>query len=139
MSNENGLWDPATVIGLRSSDHIVVVGNPAFLPWLPSIFAHNPGGLTSVRKASELEALLRSGRQFDRMILNRETDYSHDYALLAGAARLQLVAFPRDDGWSIEQSIEFYYPDCRRWSFDSTFGRITVAEPAGFSWRFFDA
>jgi hypothetical protein len=69
------------------------------------------------------------------MVLAREVQYSHDHVLLAAALRAQLVCFPADDGWQLEQSVEFYYPDARTWRFDTTFGFAVAAEPRGPSWR----
>ncbi len=135
MTSEDGRWDPATVLGLRSSDRVLVVGNPAFLTWLTQVFVERPDNLISVRRTAEVEALLKEGRGFDRVVLSRETPYSHDHVLRAGAMHAQLVCFPADDGWSVEQSVEFYYPDARMWKLDSTFGTIVVAEPHGASWR----
>jgi len=137
--NENGRWDPATVTGLRSSERVLVIGNPAFLPWLTTLFEKHPDNLISVRKISEIEALLHEGAHFDRVILTRETTYSHDHILRAGAFGAQLICFPADDGWSIEQSVQFYYPDAMGWEFDSTFGKIIINQPYGFSWRMFNA
>ena len=135
MQNEDGRWDPATVLGLRSSDRVLVVGNPAFLPWLTQLYSNNTDFVT-VRKIAEIETLLKSGKRFDRVVLTRETSYSHDHVLRAGAFHAQLICFPTDDGWTIERSIEFYYPTARMWKFDSMFGMIVVAEPQGSSWRF---
>jgi hypothetical protein len=139
MVNENGRWDPATVTGLKSSDKVLVIGNAAFLPWLTVLFEKHSENLVSVRKISEIEALLHEGVHFDRIILTRETTYSHDHVLRAGAFGAQLICFPTDDGWSIEQSVEFYYPEAIVRKSDSTFGTIVVAEPHGFSWRMFNA
>jgi hypothetical protein len=135
MQSENGRWDPATVIGLKSSDRVLVVGNAAFLPWLPPVFDKSEHNLVSVRKVSEIETLLHEGQHFDKIILARETAYSHDHVLRAGAFGAQLVYFPQDDGWQFEQSVEFYYPGVRTWKFDSTFGQVIIAEPHGASWR----
>jgi len=137
--SENDRWDPATVTGLRSSERVLVIGNPAFLPWLTTLFEKHPDNLVAVRKISEIEALLHEGAHFDRVLLTRETTYSHDHVLRAGAFGAQLICFPADDGWSIEQSVQFYYPDANFRKFDSTFGIVIIAEPYGFSWRLFNA
>lgn len=139
MVSEEGRWDPATVTGLKSSDRILVIGNPAFLPWLTTLFEKHQENLYAVRKISEVEAMLHDGLHFDRIILTRETAYSHDHILRAGAFGAQLICFPTDDGWTIEQSVQFYYPDAQFRKFDSTFGTIVIAEPHGFSWRMFNA
>ena len=135
MQSENGVWDPATALGLRNSDRVLVIGNPAFIPWLTQLFASNPDALVSAKRPSEIEALLHEGAVFDRVIIPRETVYSHDHLLRAGALRAQLICFPSDDGWSVEQSADFYYPTARRWRFETTFGTAVVVEPAGASWR----
>jgi len=135
MQSEGDRWDPATAAGVKSSDRVLVVGNPAFLPWLPPVFDAQPGNLVAVRRMSEIEALLRTGQRFDKVILARETTYSHDHVLRAGAFGAQLIYFPQDDGWQFEQSVEFYYPGARVWKLDSTFGQVIIAEPHGASWR----
>lgn len=136
MVSEDGRWDPATALGIKSSDRVLVVGNAAFLPWLPPIFENiHEDNLVSARKVSEIEALLHEGHHFDKIILARETTYSHDHVLRAGAFKAQLIYFPQDDGWQFEQSVEFYYPGARTWKFDTTFGPAIIAEPHGASWR----
>jgi hypothetical protein len=135
MQNENGLWDPATALGLRNFDHVLVIGNAAFIPWLTQLFAQTSDHLVSVRRPAEIETLLHEGYKFDRMILPKETVYSHDHLLRVAALGAQLICFPTDDGWSIDQSIEFYYPTARRWKFETTYGTVMVAEPVGASWR----
>jgi hypothetical protein len=135
MVNEDGKWDPATVTGIRSNERVLVIGNPAFMPWLTLLFERNTQNLVSVRKVSEIEALLHEGQHFDRIILPRETPYSHDHILRTAVFRAQLICFPTDDGWSIEQSVQFYYPDAQVRKFDSTFGTVIIAEPFGTSWR----
>lgn len=134
--SEDGRWDPATVLGVKPNDRVLVAGNPAFMPWLAPIF-ESPGAIGMVlgaRKLSELESQLRD-QAIDKLLIARETQYSHDHLLLAGAHHAQLVTFPPDDGWQVEQSIEFYYPDARWWRLDSTFGAAIIAEPHGASWK----
>jgi len=135
MQSENDRWDPATVIGLSSADRVLVIGNPAFLPWLRWIFEERPAHLVATKKVSEVERLLANGEQFTHIILTRETQYTHDHLLRAGAFRAKLVVFPADDGWAVEQSAEFYYPEARAWKLDSMFGPIFMVEPQGSSWR----
>lgn len=137
MTSEDGRWDPATVVGLRSSDQVLVIGNPAMMPWIGPIFENREDNLLSARRPTELEALLRDGRRFDKMILSRETQFSHDHLLRAAAFGAQLVFFPQSEGaaWQVEQSLDFYYPGARMWKLDSTFGPVLVAEPQGCSWR----
>lgn len=135
MTSENGLWDPATVLGLRRNESVLVIGNPAFLPWLTTFFSEAPDQLLAVKKTSELEALLKERRVFDRVILSRETSYTHDYLLRSAAHKAQLVVFPKDDGWQIEQAIQFYYPEANIRKFESTFGPIMTTDAFGASWR----
>jgi hypothetical protein len=135
MTNEGDRWDPATVLGLHSADRVLVIGNPAFLPWLRPLFTKAPERLVAAKKTNELERLLNSGEQFTHIILTRETNYTHDHLLRAGAFRAKLVVFPADDGWSVEQSVTFYYPDARWWRLDSMFGVAVIVEPLGSSWR----
>jgi hypothetical protein len=139
MQSEEGRFDPATVTGIKSSDQVLVVGNPAFLPWLTSMFGEQPhtGNLITARKPGNLDALLKNGSRFDKLVLTRETAYTHEHALYAGAFRAQLVAFPKNEGeaFHIEQSIEFYYPGVRVVRLDSTFGPVVIASPVGASWR----
>lgn len=135
MLSEDGRWDPATALGLRSSERVLVVGIPAFLPWLTELYAARPENLVGARKPSEIEAFLKEGQHFDRVILTKETAYSHDHLLRAGAMHAQLVFFPSDDGWQADRSVEFYYPEARSWKFDTTFGPVAVVEPHGPSWR----
>lgn len=33
-TGEDGRYDPVTVLGVKRTDTILVIGNPAFLPWL---------------------------------------------------------------------------------------------------------
>lgn len=139
MANEDGRWDPATVIGLRSCDRVLVLGNAAFLPWLTLFFDQHPDNLVSAKRPAEVESLIRAGEKFDLVVLPRDAAWSHDHLLRAAALGAKLVCFPQGDGWQIEQSVEFYYPTARSWSFDSTFGPVLIAEPQGSSWRFIGA
>lgn len=135
MQNEGNLWDPATVLGLRKNEIVLVIGNPAFLPWLTVFFSEAPHHLVAVKRPSEIEQLMRDGHHFDKIILAKETQYSHDHLLRAAALRGQLVYFPQDDGWQFEQSVEFYYPEANVRKFESTFGPIMTADAYGASWR----
>jgi hypothetical protein len=135
MVSEAGVWDPATVLGIKSSDKVLVIGNAAFLPWLAPIFEQYEHNLVSAKRNSELEYLLHENEHFDKVILARETPFSNDHVLRAAAFKAQLIYFPQDDGWQFEQSVEFYYPGVRVWKFDTTFGPAVMAEPYGASWR----
>jgi hypothetical protein len=135
MTSEDGRWDPATVLGLRSTDSVLVAGNPAMMPWLTTFFQENIGQVVAARRPSELEQLLHLGTRFDKFILSRETTFTADHLLRAGAFRAALVTFPTDSGWAVEQAMDVYYPTGRWWRFDSTFGPVVVAHPWGASWR----
>ena len=139
MRNDGDRWDPATVIGLKSTDEVLVIGNPAFMPWLVEVCMD----VSSVRKPNELVALVREGEKFDKVVLPRESTFSNDLLPLAAALLKNgdmehglFVSFPSDDGWSTEQAADFYFPEARRWFIDSTFGNIFLAELIGSSWRF---
>jgi hypothetical protein len=138
MVSEGNRWDPATVTGVKSSDRVLVTGNPALIPWLGLIFEQYPNNLQSARKASDIEARMLAGEIFDKVILPREATYSHDHLLRAGVFGAQLIMFPKDEGevYALEQSFQFYYPTSRRWVLDSTYGTIFIMEPQGSSWRF---
>jgi len=140
MQSEGSKWDPATVIGLRSCDEVLVVGNPAFMPWLFSV-AHD---ITSVKKLSDLEMLVREEEEFDKIIIARETAFVHEMVSFAGPLLKRqpgesgiLVAFQPDDGWTLNEAVGFYFPEARTWEIDTTFGRAFIAEPLGTSWRFY--
>lgn len=112
-----------------------MVGNPAFLPWLTDLFKNHPGHLIWTKKNGEIEEMMREGTQFGHYILAKETQYSHDHLLRAAALRAQLVFFPQDDGWQVEQSVEFYYPEANIRRFDTTFGQVMTVDAQGASWR----
>lgn len=139
-SGEDGKYDPFTVLGLKRTDTVLVLGNPAFLPWLT--YEHDQ--VVEARRAADAEKLIREGHRFDRVIIGRETQFSNDHILRAGALLERnthgnglLVYFPKDDGeaWQFKESLEFYYPNCRTWEHRSSFGDIITAEPFGASWR----
>jgi hypothetical protein len=139
MESENGVWDPASVVGLRETDEVLVVGNPAFMPWLTSVARD----LTSVRKLSELATLAQEGEEFDKVIIPRETSFSAEHVMFAGPLLKTggglIVVFPPDDGWTVQRAIDFYYPDARNWDLETTFGRVLVSQLDGVSWRFYNA
>lgn len=135
MTNEDGRWDPATVLGLRNTDDVLVVGNAALLPWLTTFFQDKPDRLVSVKRLGDVEAYIRDGQVFDRLIIAKETGWSNDHVLRAAALKAQLVVFPKDDGWQVENAVEFYYPGANCWRLETTYGYVTVAEPHGASWR----
>jgi hypothetical protein len=140
MQSESGKWDPATVIGLKSHDEVLVIGNPAWMPWLFQV-AHD---ISSVKKLSELEQLVREGEEFDKIVVARETSMNHEFFAFAGPLLKRgenesglFVVFPPDDGWNADEGMNFYYPEARTWKIDTTFGRAFIAEPLGTSWRFY--
>lgn len=139
-TGEDGKYDPYTVLGLKSTDAVLVIGNPAFLPWL----TYEHGDVYDARRAADAEKLIRDGTRFDRVIIGRETQFSNDHILRAGALIERarhgtglLVYFPKDEGeaWQFKESVEFYYPGARTWEHKSSFGDIITAEPIGASWR----
>lgn len=140
IPNESkGVWDPSTVIGLKATDSVLVIGNPAFMPWLSEVARD----ITSVRKPGELAAFIKEGERFDKIILPRESNFSADLIPLIGALlennelhRGVFVTFPSDDGWTTEQAIEFYYPDARTWRHSTQFGDVIVSEFNNSSWRY---
>jgi hypothetical protein len=139
MRSEGDRWDPATVLGLENHEHVVVLGNPAFMSWISSAAGH----VTSVRRLAELERLRTSGFQFHRVIAGREFDMGREF-IVASAAVLKrgglLAFFPKDDSsaWNFKNAFEFYYPNCVLREHDSLDGRIIECEPVGTSWRFYN-
>lgn len=108
------------------------------MPWLAEVARD----ITSARKASDLVALVKEEERFDKVILPRESNFSADMIPLIATllddhtTRGIFVAFPSDDGWSIEQAAEFYFPDCRQWAFPTQFGDVFIAEFNPTTWRF---
>lgn len=138
-SSEDGRWDPATVIGLKRTDEVLVLGNSAFVPWLNEVTDH----VTEAAKAADAEALLADDRSYDKVIVGRESSFSNDH-LLRAAAMLNgksgpgiIVFFPKDPGsdWQFKESLEFYFPRARTWESECTFGRVIMSEIHGSSWR----
>lgn len=136
--NDNGRWDPATVIGLKCNDEVLVVGNAAFMPWL----LENAKDVTSVRKSSELYQFVKEGDTFDKVIFARETTPSREMFLLAAALlknndveRGVIVIVPNADGWTEKNVLDFYFPEAILREFDSTFGQLIMAEVPTTSWR----
>ena len=139
--SEDGRWDPATVIGLKHTDEILVIGNAAFMPWLTQVCSD----VTSVKRVSDLSMLVKEGEQFNKIIVAREANLTSEMVSFFGPLLKHdeiesgfLVAFPPDDGWSLDQLLEFYYPEARKWELDTTFGHVTIAETHGVSWRFYN-
>lgn len=129
------------MIGLRSSDRTLVLGNPALQPWLPPIFEKHPDFLASARRSADLRSFIEMDARFEKIIVGREVSLNKEDVLIAGALHAQLVVFPQDEAaaWQFKQYFEFYYPEGTLREFDSTFGRIITAEAYGFSWRLFNA
>ena len=127
------------MMGLHSHQEVLVVGNPVFMPWLTEVARD----ITSVRKINDLWQLVREGEQFDRIIFSRETSVSKEMIPLAAALlrnndieRGIMVFVPNDSGWSLQNVIEFYFPDAVVREFDSTFGSLTTVElSTTISWR----
>ena len=139
MPNEHdGKWDPATVIGLNQFDEILVIGNPAFMPWLSDVCRD----ISSVRKPGELTTLIKEGEQFDKIILPRESTFSPDLVPLVAALlknsdteRGMFVVFPSGDGWTESAGVDLYFQEGRSWELDTTFGQVQLFELAPTSWR----
>ena len=139
MRSEGDRWDPATVVGLKSTDSVLVIGNAAFMPWLTEVARD----IMSVRKPSELVQLIKEGDKFDKIILPKEAAFSNDLiplisSLLDNEEGYQglFVAFPPNDGWNIGQAMDFYFPNARQWWLSTTFGDVFISDPHGYSWRF---
>ncbi len=138
MTSDGDKWDPATALNFRDTDSVLVVGNPGFMPWLFSVCRD----ITSVKKLSELAALVSARREFDRIVIARETQFVHEMVSYAGPLLKResgsFVVFQGDDGWSSKQAFDFYYPEACFWEIDTTYGRALVGEPRGTSWRFYN-
>ena len=140
MTNEGGKWDPITALGFKGTDAILVIGNPGFMPWLFNVC----GDITAVKKVGELQTLVKEGEEFDKIVVAREANFSHEMVSYCGLLLSrseneggQLVVFQADDGWTTREAVDFYYPECRSWEIDTTYGRALIAEPRGTSWRFY--
>ena len=134
MLNDGELWDPATVIGLRSSDQVLVVGNGAFMPWI----AETCNDVMSLSKHGELKLAATDMVQFDKVIIARETPFSAE--LIPLAAKLVragglLCAFTTGDGWEFDRAVDFYYPETSVITSDSLFGSVKITNARGLSWR----
>jgi hypothetical protein len=130
---EDGVFDPATVIGLNSNQHILVLGNPAFLPWLLSENNH----VDSARKMNEAVKMVESN-DFDKIIVGREFDFSHwtNIAIARvglNAHRGTLVYFPKTEGeaWQFKQNVEFAFPRSIVWESNTTFGHVIQVDIRG--------
>lgn len=128
-AGEDGVFDPATVIGLQSHHQVLVLGNPAFMPWL----TQENNNIASTKKLNELERLVSS--DYDRVIIGREYDANHwttnACAQVALAAKRGLmIYFPKSEGdaWTFMQSLEFAFPLSRVWDVNSTFGRVIMVD-----------
>lgn len=137
-SNDKGHWDPATVIGLKRTDEVLVIGNAAFMPWLTDVC----GDVSSVRKPVDVAALVQEGEEFDKIILPREASFSPDLVPLLAALlknsdleRGMIVIFPSDDGWSQLSDVGAYFPEARQWEAVSSFGLVQMFELPPTSWR----
>jgi hypothetical protein len=117
---------------------VLVIGNPAFMPWLSDVCRD----ISSVRKPGELAMLIKEGEQFDKVILPRESIFSPDLVPLVAALlkdaeteRGIFVVFPPGDGWTESAGVDLYFPEGRSWELDSTFGQVQLFELAPTSWR----
>lgn len=130
---EEGVFDPATVIGLQRWQHVLVLGNAAFLPWLTK----ENENIVSARKINDAVKLVQNG-DFDRIVVGREFDFSHWTALAVARVGLHhqrgiLVYFPKNEGdaWQFKQNIDFAFPGSRVWESNTTFGQVIQAEING--------
>ena len=118
-----------------------MIGNPSFFPWLA---AENFWCVTEASRPADVERLIQQGSKFERIIIGRETQFTNDHILRAGALLERthfgtglLVYFPKteSDSWQFKESVEFYYPGARVWEHDTNFGQLITAEVLGSSWR----
>ena len=118
------------MIGLQSHHRVLVLGNPAFLPWLTK----ENRNVSSARKTNEAVRFAQNG-DFDRVIVGREFDISHwsnlaiaQVALIARGGLL--VYFPKNEGdaWTFSQNLGFAFPLCRVWDTNTTFGRVIMVD-----------
>lgn len=136
MQSDGDRWDPATVIGLKNTDHVLVVGNANFMPWLTDV-CHD---VKSVRKISELKRYADNRSVWDKVIIARETTFVADLVkmiapLLDHRNNGMFISFPSDDGWSIEQAMNFYHPNAQVTLINSTFGAVFMADLRDAGWR----
>ena len=138
MQDDNGRWDPATVIGLKSNEDVLVVGNAAFMPWLNEICSD----VTSARKSNDLLQLVKEQEQFSKVIFARETNVVNEMIPLAAALlkndefeKGTMIFIPNSDGWAEKNVVDFYFPEAIIREFDSSFGQIIAVEAPPTSWR----
>lgn len=122
------------MIGLNSHQRVLVLGNPAFLPWL----SRENKNIVSARKLNDAVKIATVDKGFDRLIVGREFDFSHWNNLMIAAAALAtnrgvLVYFPKNesDGWAFRRNIEFAYPLSNVWETGTTFGHVIQVELIG--------
>lgn len=130
---EEGKFDPATVVGLQDHHRVLVIGNPAFLPWL----TRENMNIASGRKANEIIRLLDE-HGYDRVVVGRENEMQIKLILAQAAVALAptqgvLVLFPTNetDAWEVRNNVDFFYPGSEVWESDSTFGRVMQIRLAG--------
>jgi hypothetical protein len=133
---EDGRWDPGTVIGIKKSDVILVVGNPAWMPWVPK------NVVSTKNKVNEIVGLIADGHLFDKIIIGKEVQYTNELSELLGNLLVPggfVVFFPKDSGaeWQFVSSVEFHHPEVTLRNNESLHGRIIMASFNGSSWRKF--
>lgn len=138
MHSEGSKWDPATSIGLKGNDKVLVLGNAAFMPWISEV-AYN---VTSTKKQGEIRGMAIDKEEFDKVIIAREHGFSPDIVAAVGPLLRHdggglLIAFPADDGWAFEQAVSFYYPEAHVRTVETTFGTALIVNVNGVSWRFY--
>jgi hypothetical protein len=120
------------VTGLKSRDSVLIVGNNATFPWLKKHVYE----VSYVKKTSELNALLKSGAEFDRIFVARENIL--DSRLVSKVARLVarggLVCFFSDDQdlrEAFSKLVELDYPTANVWNFETNVGPVVVSDTRG--------
>jgi hypothetical protein len=130
---EDGVFDPATVIGLNSHHSVLVLGNAAFMPWLTK----ENNNITSVRKVG-IASMTVANENFDRIIVGKEYEFKPNELLLQAEIGLSknrgiLIYFPKTEGdaWSFKNNVDAFYPTARIWESNTTFGQVIQVELNG--------
>lgn len=132
-SGEDGIFDPASVIGLQNHHHVLVLGNAAFLPWLTKENVN----IASARKVNEAVKIVQID-DFDRVVVGREYDMTHWTSLAIAHVGLNkrrgvLAFFPKNEGeaWTFKQNVEFAFPLSQVRESNTTFGQVIQVELHG--------
>lgn len=140
MPREYSCFDDFTwVTGLKKNDDVLFVGGNMTLPFLKKYVR----SVNYVKKAGELNKLVASGRQFDRIFIARENVLSAE--LVIKAAQLSrkpegsrdsegLVCFFSEDETlrnAFGEIVENSYPLADVWSLQSNLGPVVVTNAKG--------